>query len=286
MKTFTLTSILALFLTLMIGLAFGVEYGKDFLEPGNPGGWSASLKTFDEELTVSCGDTFDVDIWINDTPEKLLAAGFIINYDASQIRIVGVDAYDGALPGPWDEQMTNKVPNPSGLPGSYMLVVGNLATVLPDGGGDIPVARITFECVALVNVEVTCRPVEGFDTVVGNSSKVYDSEIAPNTLIISLTTTTSTAASTVTPTTTCPPGVICINCPSELIYGEYAEQTEVLRHFRDNVLSKTPEGRELIKLYHQWSRIIVRSMEQDEEFKEDVREMIDSVLPMIEREVQ
>jgi hypothetical protein len=75
-------------------------------------------------------------------------------------------------------------------------------------------------------------------------------------------------------------------CPSETIYGEHSEQTEVLRHFRDNVLDITQEGKELIKLYYQWSPMIVQAMEADDEFKDDIREMIDGILPLIGGEVE
>ena len=68
----------------------------------------------------------------------------------------------------------------------------------------------------------------------------------------------------------------------EVICGEQSEEVAALRWYRDNVLSQTPEGRELIKLYYQWSPIIVRAMEQDEEFKEEIKQIIDGVLPMIE----
>jgi len=43
-------------------------------------------------------------------------------------------------------------------------------------------------------------------------------------------------------------------------------------------LCKTQEGRELIKLYYQWCPAIVKAMEADEDFKEDVREMVDGIL--------
>ena len=56
---------------------------------------------------------------------------------------------------------------------------------------------------------------------------------------------------------------------------EYSEETEFLRYFRDNVLGKTPEGKEIIKLYYQWSPEVVRAMEEDEEFKEEVKKKID-----------
>ena len=70
-------------------------------------------------------------------------------------------------------------------------------------------------------------------------------------------------------------------CPSEAIYGEYSEETELLRYFRDDVLSKTPEGQELIKMYYEWSPVIARVIEKDEEFKAELKEMIDGVLPLI-----
>ena len=69
--------------------------------------------------------------------------------------------------------------------------------------------------------------------------------------------------------------------PGEKIYGEHSEETKLLRHLRDNILNKSPEGQELIKLYYQWSPAIVKAMEEDEEFKADIKEMIDGVLPII-----
>jgi len=75
-------------------------------------------------------------------------------------------------------------------------------------------------------------------------------------------------------------------CPSEKIYGEHSEETELLRYLRDEVLSQTPEGQELIRLYYQWSPVIVRAVEEDEEFKEEVREMVDGILELIGGEVE
>jgi hypothetical protein len=72
-------------------------------------------------------------------------------------------------------------------------------------------------------------------------------------------------------------------CPSEEIYGEHSEETELLRHFRDNALSQTPAGQEIIRLYYEWSPAIVKAMEQDEEFKEEMKEMVDGVLGLIGR---
>jgi len=75
-------------------------------------------------------------------------------------------------------------------------------------------------------------------------------------------------------------------CPSEEIYGEDSEETELLRYVRDNVLSQTFEGQELISLYYQWSPVIVEAMEGDEEFREEVKEMVDGVLALLGKEVE
>jgi hypothetical protein len=70
-------------------------------------------------------------------------------------------------------------------------------------------------------------------------------------------------------------------CVAEKIYNADSYQLLILRILRDNVLSKTPEGREIIKLYYLWSLVIVKAMEVDEEFKEEVKEMIETILPLI-----
>ena len=71
------------------------------------------------------------------------------------------------------------------------------------------------------------------------------------------------------------------SCPSEQIFGEHSKETELLRHIRDNVLRQTPEGQEIIRLYYKWSPVIVKAMEEDEEFKEEVKELIDEVLGLV-----
>jgi len=100
-------------------------------------------------------------------------------------------------------------------------------------------------------------------------------EESTTTTTIPLSSTTSTG---VFPTTT----TSAPSCPSELIYGEHSKETESLRYFRDNVLNQSPEGQEIIRLYNEWSPVIVKAMEADEEFKEEVKEMVDGVLELIE----
>lgn len=96
------------------------------------------------------------------------------------------------------------------------------------------------------------------------------------------TTTTTVKPSTTTApitTTTTTKGI----CASEKIYGQNSKEAEMLRCFRDDILSKTVEGRELISLYYQLSPVIVEAMNENEEFKKDVKEMIEGILLLIEK---
>ena len=52
------------------------------------------------------------------------------------------------------------------------------------------------------------------------------------------------------------------------------------------MLSQTLEGQELIRLYYEWSPVIVEMMEENEGFKQEVKEIIDGVLEMIMGEVK
>jgi len=75
-------------------------------------------------------------------------------------------------------------------------------------------------------------------------------------------------------------------CLAKEIYGENSGEIETLRNFRDNVLNTSPEGQELIRLYYQWSPAIVKAMGEDEVFKENIKEMIDGILPLIKAEIE
>ena len=93
-----------------------MEYCTDILEPGNPGGWTNSLKTFDDEWTLSPGEEVDVDIWLNDVQDILVYAGFWIEYDPSLVSIIDVKAYDGSIiSGPWDPYLSFYFPGPEGF---------------------------------------------------------------------------------------------------------------------------------------------------------------------------
>jgi len=67
-------------------------------------------------------------------------------------------------------------------------------------------------------------------------------------------------------------------CPAEEIYGDHAAEVQMLRAVRDNVLSQTPEGREIIKLYYQWAPMITMAVRNDQSLKAELQELIDGIL--------
>ena len=75
-------------------------------------------------------------------------------------------------------------------------------------------------------------------------------------------------------------------CPLIRALNNDEKKLDTLRKFRDEVLSKTPAGREYIRLYYEWSPFIVQAMEEDEAFKQEVQALIEQLLPMIEAMVQ
>jgi rhodanese-related sulfurtransferase len=79
-------------------------------------------------------------------------------------------------------------------------------------------------------------------------------------------------------------GDVCGLCPTSSLYGTTSEEAKLLRYFRDEVLSRTPEGQELIRLYYWWSPMIVAAMEEDVVFTQELKALIDGVLPTIRRE--
>jgi hypothetical protein len=69
------------------------------------------------------------------------------------------------------------------------------------------------------------------------------------TTIPPITTTTTTVSDTTTTITE-------ERCLAEAVYGEYSQETDLLRNYRDSVLSKTPEGQKIIRLYYIMSGVL------------------------------
>lgn len=83
------------------------------------------------------------------------------------------------------------------------------------------------------------------------------------------TTTTMSGSTTTTPGET---------CPVEQIYGTASCEAVFLRCVRDTILNGTPEGQELTRLYYQLSPVIVRAMEENEDFAGEVKSLIEGAL--------
>lgn len=99
-----------------------------------------------------------------------------------------------------------------------------------------------------------------------------------STTTTSMTTTTSNPSGTTSTLTTSLFPPICL---IEQLYGEPAEETELLRYVRDNILTTTDEGRELIRLYYQWNRMLAETLQEDETLREEVKAFIDEIISLI-----
>ena len=60
-----------------------------------------------------------------------------------------------------------------------------------------------------------------------------------------------------------------------------SEEVKRLRYIRDNVLNLTPEGQEITRLYCVWSPLLVKTMEVNEGFGEELKTTIDGILILI-----
>jgi hypothetical protein len=218
------------------------------------------------EWTIIETGNFEISFGLKDVPEPLITAAMMIEFDptALEVKIGGVTFNDV-----WDQGMSSSYPVPQ-EPGKYVLTAGNLSNANPDNSSNIGVASVQFQCLTgnCSGQQIKVHTVPGFDSVVGSSSGVFDSQIDSKTFTIMQGTTTTAPTK----------DYICV---PETIYGEHSQEVQILRYLRDNILSKTQEGQELIRLYYQWSSVLVKAMEEDEAFKQEIKDMIDEVLPMI-----
>jgi len=75
-------------------------------------------------------------------------------------------------------------------------------------------------------------------------------------------------------------------CPSQYLYGEVSEEVMLLRWFRDNLLSTTPEGKQIIKLYYQWSPLLRKAMEEDKRLQKEVKEAFDHIVGLLRADMK
>jgi len=139
-----------------------VDRYVDILEPGNPGGWTNSLKTWDVEYTMNVGDTIEFDVWLGDTGGGFIEGSYWAYYDPSQLTMYGVQAYDGvSLPGPWDPERGYIVPDPGG-PGTYMIDWFSLPCVQNDSEGHMILARGWIESKTCGDAIIGFKDLPGF----------------------------------------------------------------------------------------------------------------------------
>ena len=164
----------------------GIHYSIDFLEPENPGGWTDSLKTFDEEWEMSVGEEVDIDVWINGALEPIKTSGFMMRYDPSLATLVSVQVYDADdLPGPWVAGLTVKVPEAEG-PGTYFVMVWEPSRgVNPDDDRSIVMAKMRLRCDSLFAHNITfIVPGDPCFVMGKNTEYCYDSDIPTKTITI------------------------------------------------------------------------------------------------------
>jgi len=143
--------------------------------------------------------------------------------------------------------------------------------------GNAPSMRMVYEC-----SEWGCTFIRVFDNCDKNFTICYT---AGSTGFTSPTWYGYPAAICEEPTTTTTT-ISSWSCAVELIYGENSEQTELLREYRDNVLSKTPEGQETIKTYYKFSPTVTNLLENSPQLKSKAKMIIDSMLPGIRKKVE
>ena len=69
------------------------------------------------------------------------------------------------------------------------------------------------------------------------------------------------------------------------LYGNSSLEGELLRNFRDSVLMKTVEGKELVRLYYQWSPVIGNVIETNENLRNEIKELLDEIVCLIQHSI-
>ncbi|MCX5902785.1 MAG: leucine-rich repeat protein [Proteobacteria bacterium] len=101
----------------------------------------------------------------------------------------------------------------------------------------------------------------------------------------SSTTTVPSTNTTTTPSTTTTT-VPAHQCAAEAIYGKGSEETELLREYRDKVLSKSATGRQTIKTYYELSPAVSEVLQKNDTARASARRMLDSLMPVIREKVK
>jgi len=84
------------------------------------------------------------------------------------------------------------------------------------------------------------------------------------------------------------PAAVCEEkkCAAEAIYGRNSEETELLREYRDKVLSKSATGRQMIKTYYELPPAVVEALQKNDTARASARRVLDSLMPAIREKVK
>lgn len=72
-------------------------------------------------------------------------------------------------------------------------------------------------------------------------------------------------------------------CPFEVVLADDEKGLYTLRKLRDDVLSKTKEGKTIVELYYKFSPVAVRVVENNPALKAKLKETIETTIPLIEK---
>jgi hypothetical protein len=256
----------------------------------------AGTKNFITEDSITPGEQISLDLWLTDADTRQNSGGAWIDFSGSTDELSYVSGgrclVGGAegCTGPWQANagvfINEPDPSAGGGPGTVLYVVANLGGAAPDGDGDLIVGTLTLESIAPGDATVDLTVIPGvatwgpIDDASVESATLSLSQPSTTTSVPGGTTTTSLqgTSSTTSSSISRPP------CLVEQVYGENSVEVAFSRHLRDSVLRKTPEGRELIKIYYDWSPQLVRALEGEAALKDQLKKVLDQILHLIKHE--
>jgi hypothetical protein len=74
-------------------------------------------------------------------------------------------------------------------------------------------------------------------------------------------------------------------CAAETIYGERSAEAELLREYRDTVLSRSETGRRIISRYYELSPAVSEFLRKNPAAREQARRVLDSMLPVLKNQL-